>query len=355
MGINANITNEANVDYQYNTYADAILDLGIFQSGDIIFVNETTGIWLLGTQKQAGAYLFNGVSLEYVSQSLKDQIVSVQSALVDKENVSNKVTTIVGNETNSTLYASLVSILNYFSSTKVKELALTPLGFGEFWQSNLFVGGTPTGNLTGTAISGGSLGGIYAGEGATNSYYPNGVVVASSTTANSGYRIQTPNLASNYFGKKSKVNQIVFMLPTAVLTTRQVKGGFLNQILNITTQTNACYWQIDNNILSFRSAKAGGVSVVSPTTFTLTRGVQYLAQIEVDDLGTVATLTIYTALSPTVAVHTDVINTANALPNLTSTTFGEMVIATNTATATAFLIFIYVFNRGTKQGFLKNG
>lgn len=354
MGINANITNEANVDYQYNTYADAILDLGIFQSGEIIFVNETTGIWLLGTQKQAGAYLFNGVSLEYVSQSLKDQIVSVQSALVDKENVSNKVTTIAGNETNSTLYASLVSILNYFSSTKVKELALTPLGFGEFWQSNLLVGGTPSGNLTGTAISGGALGNN-VNEGITNSYYPNGIVVQSSATANSGYRVQTPILFTNYFGKKSRVNQIVFMLPNTVVTTLQVKGGFLNQILNVTTQTNACYWQIDNNILSFMSAKAGGVSVVSPTTFTLTRGVQYLAQIEVDDLGTVATLTIYTALSPTVAVHTAVINTANALPNLTSTTFGEMVIATNTATASVFLIYLYQINRGTKQGFLKNG
>ena len=84
MGATINIPDEVNEalnDYQFDTYADAILDTSPYKLGDIIVINQTTGIWILNTQKQAGEYYWNGSSLDYYSQSLKERIKVNDSAI----------------------------------------------------------------------------------------------------------------------------------------------------------------------------------------------------------------------------------------------------------------------------------
>lgn len=61
-------------DYQFVSYNDAINNSSDFLVGDIIVIEQTTGgLFGIGS-KEAGTYRWTGTSLEYFSQSLKDEI-----------------------------------------------------------------------------------------------------------------------------------------------------------------------------------------------------------------------------------------------------------------------------------------
>jgi hypothetical protein len=87
MGISIGFI-EAGNDYQVSTFSELAL-INSPSVGEIAIVDTTTGIWLLGTQKEKGQYRYSGATWDFYSQDLKDRLISNEIAITSLQSTSH--------------------------------------------------------------------------------------------------------------------------------------------------------------------------------------------------------------------------------------------------------------------------
>ena len=125
MGSNINILkSKAENDYQFPTYADATADTSFYQIGDIVVVEQTTGgIFGFGS-KQAGSYRWTGTSLEYFSQSLKDEIKENEDSTHPESDWQPNQTRYPAPNRNSNIFIDDEKTRNGFKMTQAGKFVL---------------------------------------------------------------------------------------------------------------------------------------------------------------------------------------------------------------------------------------
>lgn len=222
----------------------------------------------------------------------------------------------------------------------------TPLGLADWWYEarfgstnaaamDFFVGAAVSSGTNTTAIPSASVDGII----------PAGVFLRSSTTANGGYRYQTSSLVGDRFGVTSHKYWAQFRWLTS-FTGRTVFLGFHDSSTNA-DPVDGAYFKVTADVVSAVTAN-NSTRTTNATTVTLTLGVIYTFDVEVNAAGNSARFRVYAGTSSTPIL--DVTNTTN-IPTTSARAFGTGVVATESSTTASDIGILYMQGAGTVAGF----
>ena len=121
--------------------------------------------------------------------------------------------------------------------------------------------------------------------------------MASSTSANSGYRLYLSAGTVRLVGGESFT--FVFMVPASVDATTVTRLGAMNNVGAAAAIANGFFASIDNVTLSGHVTVAS-TDTATASTFALTKGVWYRLRIDVNAANTATTFTLYADRSDTV-------------------------------------------------------
>jgi len=202
----------------------------------------------------------------------------------------------------------------------------SPLALWDYWY-NMRIGSTATGMpdmfqaaaiLTGTNSNSPPFA---SGLG----YNPYGVLLRSSTTADSGFRYTTNN-SNDRFGQIGKKFRAQFMWVTA-FTDKTVRLGMHNSATTADA-TNGAYFEVVGDVASCKTAE-NSVRTTDATTYTLSLTIPYTFDIDVAADGLTKRFRIYSGTSTTAVL--DVTISDSRLTGTTYTT-GAGVVATMAGT-----------------------
>lgn len=221
------------------------------------------------------------------------------------------------------------------------------LGLWDYWY-NLRIGSTATGMPEMFAA-----GAIGSGTN-TNSppfasglgYNPYGILLRSSTTPDSGFRLITNN-SNDRFGQIGKKFRAQLMWPTA-FTDRTVRIGFHNAN-SVTDATNGAYFEAVGDVVSCKTAE-NSVRTTDATTFTLSLLTPYTFDLDISADGLTKRLRMYAGTSTTPVL--DVTISDSRLTGPTYTT-GAGVVATMAGTTASDIVVLYSLGLGTIDGFTR--
>lgn len=224
--------------------------------------------------------------------------------------------------------------------------ASIPLGAWDYWQENWFANATagmPNGWM-GTAISSGSNSSAIPAA-ATLGFNSHGVFLRSGTTANGGYTYKTSNQSADYFGVKTHKFRCAFM-SLSDFTGRTLRIGYHDSTTHADAVDGA-YFELVDGVCSAKTA-SNSVRTTAATTATLTLGVAYVFDIEVNAAGTAARFRIYEGTDPEPIFDETI--TEN-LPTSTARGFGHGIVATEASTTASDIGVLYMLGEGTLAGF----
>lgn len=176
-------------------------------------------------------------------------------------------------------------------------------------------------------------------------YNPFGVFLRSSTTAGGGYRYNTTSAAADYFGVISHKFRCQFQWLTS-FTGRTVRMGYHDVTSNV-APTDGAYFEANDGTLSCVTANNAS-RTTNATTLSLSLGVPYTFDIEVNAAGSSARFRVYSGTNATPVL--DVTNTTN-IPTTSARAFGAGVIATESSTTASDMGVLYLIGMGTINGF----
>lgn len=186
--------------------------------------------------------------------------------------------------------------------------------------------------LTGTSTSAAAV---------VSATMPYGLLLRSSTTANSGWKIQTSAIANDYFGLQKRKYRQKLAWP-AVFTGTTVRHGF-HDTGTVADAVDGAYFEIIANVAAAKTA-ANSVRTQAATTYTLTAGVPYTFDIDVNAIGNAARFRIFADQSETPVFDQTI--TTN-IPNGSGRSFGAGIVATNSGTVAVDLVNVYYMGYGS--------
>lgn len=248
-------------------------------------------------------------------------------------------------DTNRIAIALTVSTFETFA--KLSEAgAGASLGLVDWWSMQRFVSGvtvhTP---FLGAAISTGTAN-TAVPVANVPAWCPLGIFFRSSATANSGYRVQTGSLTSDYFGAASHKFRCKFLWRATA--THTVRIGF-HDTATIADAADGAYFEIIGTTISAKTAN-NSVRTTAPSTFTLTVNRVYTFEIDVNSAGTSARFTVYENLTTTPVLDQTI--TTN-IPITSARAFGAGIVATQSAAVITDIGVLFEMGLGTIEGFAK--
>jgi hypothetical protein len=221
----------------------------------------------------------------------------------------------------------------------------SPLAMHDNWQETWFYHNNPVqpyligiGLASGTQSSG-ITSGFITGK------YHHGVLIRSSTSANSGYRFLTTLNAADYFGVVSHKLQCVYM-PVTAFSDRLVRLGYLSTTSSADAQ-NGAYFELIGNQINCKTASANVRTTITMTT-TMSLSTHYLFDIEVPSNGSSVTFSLYNADNESL-IETQTITTN--IPTTAARAFGSGIIATANTLAASDIGICRFFGMGTIAGY----
>lgn len=175
-----------------------------------------------------------------------------------------------------------------------------------------------------------------------------GVLLRSSTTANSGYRYAPSSRVGMTFGGTSRKFRGHFRWRTA-FTGTTVRIGFHDTDTSADA-TDGAYFEIVAATCSAKTAN-NTARTTAPTTATLSLDVYYTFDIDVNQAGTAARFRVYAGNSSTPVLDQTI--TTN-IPANTARSFSANLVATNSGTTAVDLGIFYGMGQGTVPGFRRS-
>lgn len=221
------------------------------------------------------------------------------------------------------------------------------LGLWDFWQEFKLSNATVAAPLfTGAAVSSGTNNTAIPAS-ALSGYNPYGLLLRSSTTANSGYRVQTPSVVTHYFGVLSWKfrTQLRPRFSTANIT---IRAGFHDSI-TAAAPTDGAFFEIIDGVCSAKTV-SNGAGTTAPSTVALSVDVDYTLDVEVNAAGTQVRYRVYSETSETPILDVTITGT---IPTTTARTFGAGVVATHSGTAATDLCVLYSVALGTVEAYTR--
>ncbi len=217
------------------------------------------------------------------------------------------------------------------------------LGLHDWWFEQLFAHSNAVqGPFLGTAISTGTNSTAPAAAGMFG-YNPFGVLLRSSTTANSGWRYQPGTLTNDYFGVQSHKFRARIQ-PVTAHTNNTIRLGYLDTITSADA-TDGAYFEI---VAGTAVAKTANNSArTAQGSLALTINTVYTFEIDVNAAGTSARFRIWQGTN-TAAVFDQTI--ATNIPTTSARAFGVGIVATNSGTVASDICVVYSMGAGTVEG-----
>ena len=221
----------------------------------------------------------------------------------------------------------------------------TPLMPYDYWYETRFqnTNGTQA-HIAGSAISGGTSSTTVPIL-ASNTLYPYGVFLRSSTSVNGGFKYNTSLINTDFFGGVAKKFQTAIMWKTS-FTGRTVRVG-LHDSGTVSDAVDGAYFEILDNVVNCKTSDNSVRTTVTMAT-TLSIDEIYLFDIESNTAGTLITYKLINA-NTNVVIETATI--ATNIPTLSTRGFGVSLVATEATTTASDICVIYYIGNGTVNGF----
>ena len=218
-------------------------------------------------------------------------------------------------------------------------MSLQRRGLHDFWTDVLFSSNSSVVHpFLGVAVNAGTN---TASVTLNAGYLPYGMLLKSSTTANSGWRYQTSSISGDFFGVQKRKFRGKTMWRTA-FTGTTLRIGF-HDTNTSADAVDGAYFEVNAAVASAKTA-ANSVRTAAGTTFTLSLDVVYTFDIDVNAAGTSARFRIYADVSE-VPVFDQTITTN--IPTGTARTFGCGLVATNSGVAVVDLLSVFYMGFGS--------
>ncbi len=225
-----------------------------------------------------------------------------------------------------------------------KQSILLPLMPYDYWYETRFINlNTLQQHLVGTAIASGTA--LVAPPVVASNPFPYGCYVRSSASANSGYRFASGLANNDYFGVSSHKYQEVFMYRTSLtgITRRIGYGDTTNQLDCV----DGAYFETVGTTVNCKTSDNSTRTTVTMVA-TLSVNIPYLFDIEVNELGTLATFKLINGITG-VEIESRTISTN--IPTATTRGFGIMSVSTQVTAGIADIGILYYMGNGTINGF----
>jgi hypothetical protein len=231
------------------------------------------------------------------------------------------------------------------SGLATKQPLIAPLMPYDYWYETRFLqANVVQPHLLGLAISSGTATTAVPIL-ATNTLYPYGVFLRSSTTANGGYKFSTTLLNTNFFGGVAIKFQTAIMWKTS-FTGRTLRVGYHDSITSADAADGG-YFEILDNVVNCKTSNNSIRTTVTMVT-TLSLDEIYLFDIECNTAGTLITYKLINATT-NVVIETATISTN--IPTATTRGFGVSLVATEASTTASDICVIYYAGNGTVNGY----
>lgn len=217
----------------------------------------------------------------------------------------------------------------------------------DWWYEN-WIGTTGAASMdmwAGTAISSGTNNGALPTSSQAG-FNPYGVLLRSSTTANSGYRYKTTSEIADYFGTLE--HKFIARVTVASSATNTIRIGYHDSTTSADA-TDGAYFEIAGLVCSAKTSN-NSTRTTNASTYTLTANTPYIFDIEANAAGTSIRFRIYQGTSTTPVF--DVTNTTN-IPVTQARSFGAGIVATNSGTSVTDLCTLHSLGQGTVAGWYK--
>jgi hypothetical protein len=231
------------------------------------------------------------------------------------------------------------------SGLATKQDLIVPLMPYDYWYETRFqnTNGTQA-HIAGSAISAGTSSSTVPIL-ASNTLYPYGVFLRSSTTANGGFKYNTSYITTDFFGGVAKKFQTAIMWKTS-FTGRTVRVG-LHDSGTVSDAVDGAYFEVLDNVVNCKTSDNSVRTTVTMAT-TLSIDEIYLFDIESNTAGTLITYKLINA-NTNVVIETATISTN--IPTLSTRGFGVSLVATEATTTASDICVIYYIGNGTVNGF----
>jgi len=339
-----------------DTAIDIIIPNGVFTDGDTIPIYNPNGSasYNFDLSLIPGTFTaFNPLLPSYKAELL---FITYDSNILcgvsyESDGLSSSGIPDAPNDANAYVRSGLAWVIGYTKSAidtllNLKADILT-LEMPDFWQEvQLFSTIGNTSLLTANAISSGTNSTAIPLSNISGKY-PYGVFLRSSTTANGGYRYQTPSLTYDHFGDITHKNRFIVEWLTD-FTGRSVRMGYFDST-SITDAVDGAYFEIVGDVVNCKTAN-NSTRTTNTMTAVLSLDTNYLFDIEVNALGTLVTFTLYNADTETLIEQTTI---STNIPTASNRAFGSGIVATESSTTASDMCIFRYFGIGTINGYNK--
>lgn len=249
--------------------------------------------------------------------------------------------TILGRKTGGTIGSLTVSDVK----TMLDLNKIAPLMPYDYWYETRFLNtNIVQPHLLGTAIASGTSTTAVPVL-SSNTLYPYGIFLRSSTSANGGFRFQSVLINTDFFGGVAHKFQTAIMWKTA-FTGRTLRIGY-HDTQNQSDATDGAYFEILDNVVNCKTANNTSRSTVTMVA-TLLLDVVYVFDIESNTNGTQI---IYKLINGTTGETIETRTITTNIPNTSTRGFGVGLVATELSLVASDICVIYYEGNGTLNAF----
>lgn len=222
----------------------------------------------------------------------------------------------------------------------------SPLGLWDYWyQCNFSVTSATAPDMFGGAALSSGTNGTAPAAASMLGYNPFGLLLRSSTTANSGYSYRSTSMTNLLFGTVAQKFRCQLLLPSA-LATRAIRVGFLDTT-NTADAVDGAYFEIGDGLIGAKTA-SNSVRTTHGTAYTLASQTPATLEIDVAANASSARFRVWTGTDETPEL--DVTITTN-IPTGSARGTGVGIIAWSTGAAANDLCVLHSMGLGTVAGF----
>lgn len=239
-------------------------------------------------------------------------------------------------------YATNTALTNGLAT---KQNTIAPLMPYDYWYETRFLNtNIVQPHLLGTAIASGTSTTAVPVL-SSNTLYPYGIFLRSSTSANGGFRFQSVLINTDFFGGVAHKFQTAIMWKTS-FTGRTLRIGY-HDTQNQVDATDGAYFEILDNVVNCKTANNSSRSTVTMVA-TLSLDVVYVFDIESNTNGTQI---IYKLINGTTSETIESRTITTNIPNTSARGFGVGVVATELSTTASDICVVYYIGNGTLNAF----
>jgi hypothetical protein len=256
--------------------------------------------------------------------------------------ISNATQTALDGKQASGDYATNTALSNGLAT---KQNTITPLMPYDYWYETRFLNtNIVQPHLLGTAIASGTSTTAVPVL-SSNTLYPYGIFLRSSTSANGGFRFQSVLVNTDYFSGVAHKFQSAIMWKTS-FTGRTLRIGY-HDTANQNDAVDGAYFEILDNVVNCKTS-SNSIRTSVTMTATLSLDVVYIFDIESNVNGTLITYKLINGITGE-AIETRAITTN--IPTTSTRGFGVGLVATEVSLVASDICVIYYAGNGTLNAF----